>query len=62
MAHHIETEALTRFYGRQRGVEELTLGWPRVRCSASPARSARGSRISECDTLGLAGFALAAAS
>ena len=26
MAHHIETEALTRFYGRQRGVEELTLG------------------------------------
>ena len=25
MAHHIETEALTKLYGRQRGVEELTL-------------------------------------
>ena len=25
MAHHIETEALTKFYGRQRGVENLTL-------------------------------------
>lgn len=26
MAHHIETEALTKFYGRQRGVQDLTLG------------------------------------
>jgi ABC-2 type transport system ATP-binding protein len=26
MARHIETEALTKFYGRQRGVEDLTLG------------------------------------
>ena len=26
MARHIETEALTKFYGRQRGVENLTLG------------------------------------
>jgi ABC-2 type transport system ATP-binding protein len=26
MAQHIETEALTKFYGRQRGVENLTLG------------------------------------
>src|SRR6516162_207169 len=26
MAHHIETEALTKLYGRQRGVEDLTLG------------------------------------
>jgi ABC-2 type transport system ATP-binding protein len=26
MAHHIETEALTKFYGRQRGIEQLTLG------------------------------------
>jgi ABC-2 type transport system ATP-binding protein len=26
VAHHIETEALTKFYGRQRGVENLTLG------------------------------------
>ena len=25
MAHHIETEALTKFYGRQRGIEELSL-------------------------------------
>jgi ABC-2 type transport system ATP-binding protein len=25
MAHHIETEALTKFYGQQRGVEQLTL-------------------------------------
>ena len=25
VAHHIETEALTKFYGRQRGVENLTL-------------------------------------
>ena len=26
MARHIETEALTKFYGRRRGVEDLTLG------------------------------------
>jgi ABC-type multidrug transport system ATPase subunit len=26
VAHHIETEVLTKFYGRQRGVEYLTLG------------------------------------
>ncbi len=25
MAHHIETESLTKFYGRQRGIEDLTL-------------------------------------
>jgi ABC-2 type transport system ATP-binding protein len=25
MAHHIETESLTKFYGRQRGIEQLTL-------------------------------------
>jgi ABC-2 type transport system ATP-binding protein len=26
MAHHIETEALAKFYGRRRGVQDLTLG------------------------------------
>jgi ABC-2 type transport system ATP-binding protein len=26
VAHHIETESLTKYYGRQRGVEDLTLG------------------------------------
>lgn len=25
MRHHIETDALTKFYGRNRGIEDLTL-------------------------------------